>query len=430
MHHSGKDLVALRNYLEKQNYPVFYSAEPVHPELNFCVCIPCFNEPEIEQTLLFLQNANRPVGAVEIIVVVNDGENDPLEIKEQNKKTYAFLKKWQNKNNKAGFRLLVDYRPALPKKIAGAGFARKIAMDTAISRFYEAQNPNGVILSLDADSLVHQNYFSAIESHFKNDELARAASIYFEHPLSGTKFSNKIYQAIALYELYLRYYKNLLRFSGFPNAYYTVGSAFACRANSYVKIGGMNRKKAGEDFYFLHKLIPDGNFAEINSTCVYPSPRPSNRVPFGTGPEIIRIISRDQPGLEVYHPDSLREIKRLFRSLEETYQSDSPAGVLNQLKISEMLLRFLEQEEFEKHLLEIKNNSGTYLNYRKRFFKWFNAFFILKYLNFAHQKQFSKMDVGLASAKLFDQMKIRLDDVSTNGLLQTFRHLDRGGKLL
>ena len=48
----------------------------------------------------------------------------------------------------------------------------------------------------------------------------------------------------------------------------------------------MNRKKAGEDFYFLQKLFDAGHFSECNTTRVIPSPRPSDRVIFGTGPAI------------------------------------------------------------------------------------------------------------------------------------------------
>src|SRR4029434_9989987 len=93
----------------------------------------------------------------------------------------------------------------------------------------------------------------------------------------------EIYKAIAAYELHLRYYLQALRTAGFPHGYHTIGSSMAVRARTYMEQGGMNRRQAGEDFYFLHKLIPLGGFTELNSTTVYPLPRPSNRVPFGTG---------------------------------------------------------------------------------------------------------------------------------------------------
>ena len=127
------------------------------------------------------------------------------------------------------------------------------------------------------------NYFTAIESVLDTFPNTRGINIYFEHPVSGTEYPETVYRGIILYEMHLRYVNLMTRFTGFPHAYHTVGSCFGVRAESYAREGGMNRKKAGEDFYFLHKIIPLGEFREINSTCVIPSPRESDRVPFGTG---------------------------------------------------------------------------------------------------------------------------------------------------
>ena len=49
-----------------------------------------------------------------------------------------------------------------------------------------------------------------------------------------------------------------MKFAGYPWAMYTVGSAFAVTAEAYVKRGGMNRRQAGEDFYFLQNLAHIG----------------------------------------------------------------------------------------------------------------------------------------------------------------------------
>jgi len=46
----------------------------------------------------------------------------------------------------------------------------------------------------------------------------------------------------------------LLQQAGSPYAYHTIGSAFACRAEAYIAAGGMNRRHAAEDFYFLQQL--------------------------------------------------------------------------------------------------------------------------------------------------------------------------------
>ncbi|NJK86994.1 MAG: hypothetical protein HC906_14465 [Bacteroidales bacterium] len=60
----------------------------------------------------------------------------------------------------------------------------------------------------------------------------------------------EIYEAISKYELYLRVHTAFLRLIGFPNSFFTLGSCFAVKAKSYTEIGGMNKRHAGEDFYF------------------------------------------------------------------------------------------------------------------------------------------------------------------------------------
>src|SRR5213594_3575687 len=92
----------------------------------------------------------------------------------------------------------------------------------------------------------------------------------------------KVAEAIAAYELHLRYYVRALRYAGFPYAHHTIGSCMAVRADVYKKQGGMNKRQAGEDFYFLQKIIPLGHFTDLTETKVIPSSRPSDRVPFGT----------------------------------------------------------------------------------------------------------------------------------------------------
>ncbi len=47
---------------------------------------------------------------------------------------------------------------------------------------------------------------------------------------------------------------------GVSHAYHTIGSSMAVRCSAYAKIGGMNRRKAGEDFIFYTNLYPRVDF--------------------------------------------------------------------------------------------------------------------------------------------------------------------------
>jgi hypothetical protein len=61
-------------------------------------------------------------------------------------------------------------------------------MDEALRRFSTAGNPEGVIVSLDADCTVEKNYFTSVCNDLLYDNDKCACSIYFEHPVSGTEF--------------------------------------------------------------------------------------------------------------------------------------------------------------------------------------------------------------------------------------------------
>ncbi len=173
-------------------------------------------------------------------------------------------------------------------------------MDEALYRLDKIGQEQGVILSMDADATVRPDYLIWNREAFWKESKNQCGNDLFEHPLEGNRYPPEIYQAITIYELYLRYYKFAFQFVKFPYSYYTVGSCFACRRKLMRKQGGMNSKQAGEDFYFLHKVFPLGHCAEINTTCVYPSPRISQRVPFGTGPMVNQIINSGNDDLLTY----------------------------------------------------------------------------------------------------------------------------------
>jgi glycosyltransferase involved in cell wall biosynthesis len=134
----------------------------------------------------------------------------------------------------------------LPSKNAGVGWARKIGMDMAVSHFNQTDNKSGIIISLDADTVVESNYLISINEFYNSNPDYIAAVIYFEHPLNEERTND----AIIMYELYMRYYKNAVTVSGFPNSIFSVGSCFSVLAKAYVSQGGMNREKSRRRFLF------------------------------------------------------------------------------------------------------------------------------------------------------------------------------------
>ncbi|MDG1476053.1 MAG: glycosyltransferase family A protein, partial [Vicingaceae bacterium] len=239
--------------------------------LGIVVVIPCCNEPDLTTSLQSLYNCKEPICEVEVIVVINASEKASTTILKQNTKSLTAAKEWAIEHaDKFQFYFIEENQ--LPKKHAGVGLARKIGMDESVSRFESVNNHQGIIACFDADAKCESNYLVELENHFKQHPKSPACSIHFEHPIAGTDFSESIYKGITQYELHLRYYKNGLAFANLPYAFHTIGSSMAVRSEAYQKQNGMNKRKAGEDFYFLQKLIPLGNFTEIKTTQLIPSP--------------------------------------------------------------------------------------------------------------------------------------------------------------
>ena len=254
-----------------------------------------------------------------------------------------------------------------------------------------------------------------------------ACSIYFEHPVEGSEYSQRIYDGIIQYELHLRYYIEGLRYAGHPHAYHTIGSCFAVRADVYSAQGGMNRRKAGEDFYFLHKIIPLGNFGEINTTCLQPSPRPSLRVPFGTGPVMEKFDRGEILSLPGYHPEVFEDLKCYLNAVPSMYRTGGAALKKIVGSLPESIRDHLEPGIYDR-MDEINRNSAGEAAFMKRFFRWFGIFQVLKYINHAHQHYYSKQDVVSCSRDFLQKTHPEFtDEASTLKILEYLRKVQRRG---
>ena len=432
-----------------------------HPGLNIIVTLPVYNESRLERCLDSLfqcvcgggadtstgskagasefgaglgssdgaDTESGPVIRAEVLILINAPSDAPAAVLEQNQTTLERTRLWieAHKHPCIDFHVWLDH--SFGKKEAGVGTARKILMDEAVRRFSSLDRPEGIITGLDADALVQPNYLEALVEHFRSGSSAPGpdgCSIRFEHPLSGTAYEAEVYEAITLYELHLRYYLQAQRSTSYPGAYHTVGSSMAVRADIYCLEGGMNRRKAGEDFYFIQKLAQRGNFSQCNSTCVRPSPRPSDRVPFGTG-RAVSLFLKGEDRLLTYHPEPFRMLGGLFSGVNALYSGPTAASVLNQLP--GVLQEFLQTQGFEAALMEIRNNSSSPSAFRKRFWRWFNMFRIMKFLHFARERGFPDIPVGEAASELLrilDPEHTGIPSVGTDPkkLLLIYRMLD------
>lgn len=426
------------DYFEKNAlFPPLIGALP-EAGLSLVVTIPCHDEPDLLRTLDSLAACALPKRPAAVIVAINSAENAPVEIKQHNAATYTRAIDWAERNNRLGLSFHILHFPDLRPKHAGVGLARKIAMDEAARRLVAAGRPKGVIACLDADSRVQQNYLQALELFFEQHPACPAAGIYYEHPLEGDEFAPEIYAAITRYELHLRYYVHALRRAGLPTATQTVGSAMAVRADAYQAQGGMNRRQAGEDFYFLHKFTPLGGFGEITSTTVIPSPRPSHRVPFGTGKAVGEMLAGNT--FLTYSPMSFVFMNMLFNYIDGWFElceyylkrgtpNDSAALDRTLFAIPLVLSSFLKKENFSEKLRELYAHSSGSEAFRKRFFRWFDAFRAMKFVH--HVRDHFYPDVPVEEAVLEFMRSagwtVRQTSIGARELLEEFRAMDKLG---
>ena len=391
--------------------------DSVPRNLGVIVVIPCYNETQLTNSLQSLFDCTLPSCSVEIIVVINASENSSPEIIKQNKKTLDEALNWAETHQKNKLSYCFIEENSLPKKHAGVGLARKIGMDEAVRRFETINHSNGVIVCFDADAKCEKNYLIEIEKHFKALPKTPACSIHFEHPIAGEEFPEEIYHGIIQYELYLRVYKNGLAYAGLPYAYHTIGSSMAVRNSAYQKQNGMNKRKAGEDFYFLQKLIPLGDFTEITTTKVIPSPRVSDRVPFGTGKAMGNFIVDSESEIQSYHVNSYADLKCFCELLPNLY--DNPF-----VEFPTSLKDFLESIDWKIDCEKIRKNSTSKSHFVKLFYNWFNAFKVLKYMHFSRDNYYPDQPVFTAGNKLLSMLGEK-EQGSLVLMLETYRQIDQ-----
>jgi hypothetical protein len=410
------------SYLEKHKPFTSFKVGSII-KTSMVVVIPVYLEDKLESTLLSLLQCHRPQQNVAVLLVVNASVNASEEIILQQKDTIAMLSKYsQGRSEWLHFYAVEAFN--LPKKHFGAGLARKIGMDLAVQYFSATENEDGIIVSLDADTTVDQNYFEALYDYFKTFK-HNACSIYFEHPIDGDLYEDTIYAAITQYELHLRYYVESLRMIGFPYAFHTIGSCFATTAEAYVKVGGMNRRQGGEEFYFIQKLIQLGGYGELNNTVVHPSPRISDRVPFGTGPSVKSIVQSQQEYL-TYHLQGFLDLKVLFDHIEDYYKISEESYQQEILKLPGRVRSFLLNSDFWDELSNLMGNCSSLKVFRKRFYEVFNAFKLVKYINYIHEHFVEKTPVFDAALDLIQQLGYDSDDYfEEKELLQRYRELQR-----
>lgn len=284
----------------------------------------------------------------------------------------------------------------LPAKTGGVGLARKIGLDLALTRL-DYQQGSPLLISLDADTLCRPDYLPAIIRHFRNSKFPGAV-IPFCHQQGDTPEEDR---AIRRYELFLRAYVLGLARAGSPYAFHTVGSAMACTADAYVRIGGMKLRAAGEDFYFLEHLAKLGGIARVAGTVVYPSARASNRVPFGTGRSMSRLLAKEDGVVLFYQPKCFQILANWLDLVAQNVGIDGKAIQSKAENISIHLADYLNKIIFETYWDKLRKNFHSPSLLLKGFHGWFDALKTMKLIHHLSSGPFPREDSEQVVPDLF-----------------------------
>ncbi len=423
-------MTKFRAYLERQQPPkVLDLLTPAGAKSSLFVTIPCFDEPDLLESLKSLAACHPPASTVTVIVVVNASEKASPEVQAQNLKSIQDVLDWWEHPPRPFFHLRLLHAPALPAKWAGVGWARKIAMDAAIHALDQSEMEDGILIAFDADSTVSANYFTAIENGFRKNNSFNFVTINFSHWVDDPELTPSLREGIIRYELYLRYLRNAMQWSGYPHAIHTVGSSFAVRASAYVKQGGMNRRQAGEDFHFLHKMVLLGNYGRIGEATVYPSSRISHRVPFGTGAALKRWEAGDQELKTSYSLELFRTLKPLLNDPLFFFATDEQNWHVRLDTFDQRLQHCIAATKTTERLKELKKNCGDAKTFVRRFYHEISAFWIIQYLNQSEESMGGKGILEEEATNLLSEQGVELPQVvSARELLEIYRCIDNSGE--
>ncbi|HEX5625354.1 MAG TPA: hypothetical protein VFX48_05010, partial [Saprospiraceae bacterium] len=248
-----------------------------------------------------------------------------------------------------------------------------------------------------ADCVCDPSYLRSVQDYFHQHPDRQAVSIGFRHLLQHLDDAHV--RAIQLYELHLRAYIGWQKFYRYPFAFQTLGSCFAVRSRAYQLQGGMNRRKAGEDFYFLHKFSLIGQLGELPQVLVFPSGRSSTRVPFGTGKAVAGLLYSE--GIcKSYHPQAIAAFCNFMKSIQDNFSSFRQGGTWRDHCTLASIQAYMNELDLDAKIAEALAHAGSGQAFSKRISKCFDPFRLMKYLHWARELEFPDIDVRESALEL------------------------------
>ena len=414
----------LEDYLEKYSVGTNWNLVAGKIEnISQVVVIPAYAEKEmLFSTLASLaQNHQSSLEYSLVLCVINNKSNSPSEQVSNNQTTIEYLdalvrNKPLGKFNSdqkiypqllkvADTQLKLSYIDAsskcyeIPKSDGGVGMARKVGMDMALRLLNKSLADKKLIISLDADTLVQTNYLSTIKNSFASK--TKTAIVAYEHQMPDD-YEGQV--AICCYEIFLRYWVLGLKYAKSPWAFHSIGSTIVTSTEAYLQVRGMNRREAGEDFYFLNKLAKIGNIDYIKDTCVFPSARSSSRVPFGTGKAVERFLTGKTKDYLLYDPQIFIIISQWLEFMNSALLISEDKILSQAHKINPALKSFLVDSRFADAWSKIGRNAKDEKTLRGHFNDWFDGFKTFKLIKYLTKTEYPQIDMFEALVKILTLM--------------------------
>jgi hypothetical protein len=387
----------LRKYAEQGSAAV--AEIPVSEPWQQVVVIPVCNE-----STRILRPLPPGPGRSLMILVVNEAETAPSHVSVANREFAAevharFRMYWQSAPA-SGLTLYHDTTSSrdvllvdrfsdghhFPPK-GGVGHARKTGADLAAYLVHQRRVCSPWIHCTDADVRLPQRYFTCSAALNKSATQDNAALVYpFRHTMAEDKTGDEIMRVTRLYEYSLRYYVAGLSFAGSPYAFHTIGSTMAVNSTHYARVRGFPRRQAGEDFYLLNKLAKVGSVmqlsAETDCEPIDIAARRSDRVPFGTGAAVGKLMELENPAREfqLYHPSVFSLLQRWLGSLPAFWQSRS--SNMSTVLSEQVLIGGLEELGATRALQHALRQSSDANQFNRQMHTWFDAFRTRKLIHY------------------------------------------------
>lgn len=428
----------IKQYLQKhliEKYELESNINYESTKIKNAIVIPAICEYANIKILInnFLEIDSKYFSETILIFVINNKINSDEEIKKDNQLSLDLLREIINKqksdneliqkaiDSKLNFGVVdcTSKGKEFSSKEGGVGLARKVGMDLSLTIFDYCSKEKNLIICLDADCTIEKNYLTTIADEFNNKNL-NVAIMDFEHPLNNDAQN---LQAIICYEIFLRYYVLGLTIANSPFAFHTVGSTIICTDESYIKVGGMNKRQAGEDFYFLEKLAKVESIHKIKSTKVYPSSRESMRVPFGTGQRITRFNSKMQNEFVLYNPKSFFILKDWLNIFYDNLVLTSNDYLKRAREINIHLYNFLVEQNFEERWNKILQNSTNNIQIQKQKKLWFDGFRTFKLIHYLRDNCFPNMNMFQALDEIFFYLNLKSIKKEINTFVNDYKKI-------